>query len=295
MYASESPGNKYPREAIMRWGPVVDCTDSTFPVVGFEGEAADSGGSWQKGSSAVLLEDVYPEYLTDVNLYRCPSSATEDRTEQKNAHGDDITTKFCSAASATELGVFYGVGGIPDDGTLGGTTAGAILLMSQSYSYWGHLFDKVDDDDPMWDDALASQWVCAWFFNPCYEYWGSDGEAGWACWDNDINTTTLYGSTLAAVEGASNAPGPYGNGGSNTIYRLREGIERFLITNINNPAGSAVAQSEIPVYWDWVRGGETTQYFNHVPGGSNVLYLDGHVEFQRYPGRWPAVKWYTGA
>jgi len=22
--------------------------------------------------------------------------------------------------------------------------------------------------------------------------------------------------------------------------------------------------------------------FNHVPGGSNILYLDGHVEFQRY-------------
>ena len=22
--------------------------------------------------------------------------------------------------------------------------------------------------------------------------------------------------------------------------------------------------------------------FNHVPGGSNVLYMDGHVEFMRY-------------
>ncbi len=37
----------------------------------------------------------------------------------------------------------------------------------------------------------------------------------------------------------------YGNGGGNTIYRLREGIERFLITDINNPASNARAQSEI--------------------------------------------------
>jgi prepilin-type processing-associated H-X9-DG protein len=24
--------------------------------------------------------------------------------------------------------------------------------------------------------------------------------------------------------------------------------------------------------------------YNHVPGGSNVLYLDGHVSFIRFPG-----------
>ncbi len=24
--------------------------------------------------------------------------------------------------------------------------------------------------------------------------------------------------------------------------------------------------------------------FNHVPGGSNVLFLDGHVDFLKFPG-----------
>jgi hypothetical protein len=38
---------------------------------------------------------------------------------------------------------------------------------------------------------------------------------------------------------------PIGNGNTDTIYRLREGIERFLITDINNPAASSKAQSEI--------------------------------------------------
>ncbi len=29
------------------------------------------------------------------------------------------------------------------------------------------------------------------------------------------------------------------------------------------------------------------QWFNHIPGGCNVLYMDGHVEFIRYPDGWP--------
>jgi prepilin-type N-terminal cleavage/methylation domain-containing protein/prepilin-type processing-associated H-X9-DG protein len=68
--------------------------------------------------------------------------------------------------------------------------------------------------------------------------------------------------------------------GYETAYRLREGIERFFVTDINNPAGSSQAQSELPVMWDSVA--PMSAMFNHVPGGSNVLYMDGHVGFLRY-------------
>jgi prepilin-type processing-associated H-X9-DG protein len=27
--------------------------------------------------------------------------------------------------------------------------------------------------------------------------------------------------------------------------------------------------------------------FSHVPGGGNVLFMDGHVEFIKYPGDFP--------
>jgi len=64
------------------------------------------------------------------------------------------------------------------------------------------------------------------------------------------------------------------------VYRLREGIERFLITDINNPAASAQAQSELAVMWDQI---DDDQDFSHIPGGCNVLYMDGHVEWLRYP------------
>jgi prepilin-type processing-associated H-X9-DG protein len=84
-------------------------------------------------------------------------------------------------------------------------------------------------------------------------------------------------------------PAPIGKRQIETVYRLREGIERFFITDINNPAGSAMAQSDIPVFWDILsnpaaaEGGGGVGEFNHVPGGCNVGYFDGHVEFVRYP------------
>ena len=70
-----------------------------------------------------------------------------------------------------------------------------------------------------------------------------------------------------------------------TMYRLREGIERFFVTDINNPAASTKAQSDIPVIFDQLS--TQVDQFNHVPGGANVLFMDGHVEFIKYPGDWP--------
>jgi prepilin-type processing-associated H-X9-DG protein len=77
-----------------------------------------------------------------------------------------------------------------------------------------------------------------------------------------------------------------------TLPRLKEGIERFFITDINNPAASSVAQSNLFVMMDifadraGMAGGQSSSrgvlLSNHVPGGSNVLFMDGHVEFIRW-------------
>jgi prepilin-type processing-associated H-X9-DG protein len=72
-----------------------------------------------------------------------------------------------------------------------------------------------------------------------------------------------------------------------------------MITDINNAAASAKAQSEIFLMYDaWADNTNSSeafgvtkapgaQFFNHIPGGSNVLYMDGHVEFVRYGTRAP--------
>jgi len=111
---------------------------------------------------------------------------------------------------------------------------------------------------------------------------------------------------IASAVGSNDWVGtPYDDDGTKmttTIMRLKEGIERFLITDINNPAAAANAQSSTFVMWDaWsaassvhsVWGGAPDMgvvRFNHVPGGSNVLYMDGHVEFVKYGAKAPVRK-----
>ena len=91
----------------------------------------------------------------------------------------------------------------------------------------------------------------------------SDGAAS----DEDFTVPDAYAGTQA--------------GGGDTLRRLRAGIERFLITNVNNAAQGARASSAVPLMWDHC----TTKVvdFSHIPGGGNVLYLDGHVNYLRYP------------
>ncbi len=75
---------------------------------------------------------------------------------------------------------------------------------------------------------------------------------------------------------ATVSPG-FRNAGGSTTYRLREGIERFLITDINNPAESAKAQSSIFIMLD--NYSSLASKFNYILCASNVLFMDGHVQF----------------
>jgi len=72
------------------------------------------------------------------------------------------------------------------------------------------------------------------------------------------------------------------------IPRLRIGIERFFITDINNSAASNQAASQIPVMWDEIAVYGKASTFNHVPGGGNCVYMDGHAEFLKWPSVYPA-------
>jgi prepilin-type processing-associated H-X9-DG protein len=114
---------------------------------------------------------------------------------------------------------------------------------------------------------------------------------GWATrTDNDWLTWKMAAKAVQNANGILTGDFVINDISSNgvTEYRLREGIERFFTTDINNhPAGSAMAQSQLPVMWDIIcanPGGETggSNRFNHVPGGMNVLYMDGHVSFLRW-------------
>ena len=98
----------------------------------------------------------------------------------------------------------------------------------------------------------------------------TNGEAS----KNDYTVSATYAGTQVS--------------GGDTLYRLRQGIERFLITDINNPAGSAEASSAVPLMWDHISA--KADAWAHLPGGGNVLYLDGHVTWRSYPAeRFPVT------
>ena len=162
-------------------------------------------------------------------------------------------------------------------------------------------FDDVTDDQGNWiiieeaDEADASYGYFGWIFDKCDD---TDAqEPMYLAGTTEEGPSQLYWFTvnlMLGIEAAGNlgptdedvtVPAPHGNGNGTSVYRLREGIERFLITDINNPAASAVAQSESWIMTDALS--TEIKNYNHPPGGANVLYMDGHVEFIKYPGKQP--------
>lgn len=79
-----------------------------------------------------------------------------------------------------------------------------------------------------------------------------------------------------APAGDIKVPKGDGDGGGDTIYRLREGVDRFFVQDINNPAATAVSDARIPV-----------MISPPADGGGEVLFMDGHVQFMHYPGDFP--------
>jgi prepilin-type N-terminal cleavage/methylation domain-containing protein/prepilin-type processing-associated H-X9-DG protein len=133
----------------------------------------------------------------------------------------------------------------------------------------------------------------------CYYY------VGYGLTEDNSTINTMLAVVSSIPDGGANCRSGYDQdvtgekhtGEEVTVYRLREGIERFFITDINNPSGSSIAQSELATMWDIAYANpdlvELAKEFNHIPGGGNVLFMDGHVEFIRYPGRFPYTEFFV--
>jgi prepilin-type N-terminal cleavage/methylation domain-containing protein/prepilin-type processing-associated H-X9-DG protein len=209
MYSNESDGEKFP---TMHHYQGTDCLDF------IEGSA-----DWPV-DTAPQMNQLYPEYLTDVNVLVCPSDANPGTFQES----DVIEPCTINAAS---------------------------------YNYWGWTLGDFIFADPTTGPDLTVVTVA---------------DVNLA--DSDLLDFFNFIMTVPKVEAndASKFDEDFGQ-----IRRLREGIERFFISDINNPAASAKAQSEIWIFWDDVSAA-IPDMMNHIPGGCNVLYMDGHVEFLKY-------------
>jgi prepilin-type N-terminal cleavage/methylation domain-containing protein/prepilin-type processing-associated H-X9-DG protein len=229
-----------------------------------KGNKYPNGGIWspvQWQSSKIdgetfVLKGVYPEYLSDINVLLCPSAVGASNTAdcfEALQGGNRVEITYNMGTQTTEL-----------------NSASEFINWEQQFQFYSYSYQaRVLTHD---SDRVGLTFFLA------NNAWGSSFTA--SEYDGDFTLTDediAWGVSSNWFNGIATT----GSGGSgNTLYRMREGIERFMITDINNPAGSAAAQSTIPIMYDVFAGraGQVSR-FNHVPGGANVLWLDGHVEF----------------
>jgi prepilin-type N-terminal cleavage/methylation domain-containing protein/prepilin-type processing-associated H-X9-DG protein len=237
------------------------------------------------------LSAVYPEYLTDTKILVCPS-------DPDAAGAADIADALTTVSQAN--GNYLGADGNASLAEAGTTIKDQIeYFVGFVYSYVYYPWMVNSDHDLMamqlscWNYAIGSNQACG---NWCMDVLDTDLSLA------DVNGWDEYWWKIFVDQVPLDVSPAYRDmvvDGSQSLYRLREGIERFLITDINNPAGSANAQSNIPVMHDiitspsagtvasdndWDMSGAQAG-FNHMPGGCNVLFLDGHVEYMRYSGQ----------
>ncbi|MBI3119277.1 MAG: DUF1559 domain-containing protein [Candidatus Hydrogenedentes bacterium] len=252
MYVNESRGEMFP--------PMQGLAFYNSDGAGIDGDCVsqDEPELWPNTMS------IFPEYLTDWGVAVCPSSNDTGDPEDVVAIIRDKPGVVCDSP-------YKGQADNPGD----------------HYTYFGWLVDRADLNHPTINlnalfgvnvDMPLQLFSVLLAISPL-SYGGSGG---------------LESGPLSAAQGATarrsldqniSVSADNGNSGGESVNRLREGIERFLITDINNAAASSEAQSQVPIYWDSISSDASAgAAFNHIPGGCNVLYMDGHVEFIKYAG-----------
>lgn len=244
MYSGESPGSKY-------------------PPMQFEAK----GNHHAEIAVGPMVSAIYPEYLTDPAIALCPSDP--------NSKIEDLKDKATGAWNLAQ----------DPDG------------IDLSYAYMGWVLDKCNEGDPSIDLTTIFAIMPGLPNNLIL-----DDPNGTGPYQFISLFTATVGEVISLHHSVTDpsqalalsrrvADGdktvqpynniPMGNGGGSTVYRLKEGVERFLITDINNSSAGAIGQSSLWVMFDTIS--KNVKYFNHIPGGSNVLFMDGHVEFVKYP------------
>ena len=198
---------------------------------------------------------VFPEYVQDPNILLCPSDPElfdylTERWHCEDENGERQETEpFCPC-----------------------------VINGPSYLYYSFLIEPRH-----------------YLQSPANQFMGVVDE-DFTNWADPGFVASIQGRALAMLNAVNQSPfdaTPFSNDivfthdtlGEQTMYRLREGIERTLITDINNPQAGAVAQSSVAVIHDEMSAriaGTGATNVNHIPTGGNVLYLDGHVEFVLY-------------
>jgi prepilin-type N-terminal cleavage/methylation domain-containing protein/prepilin-type processing-associated H-X9-DG protein len=244
-------------------------------------------------------ESLYPDYWTDPNIAICPSDSRATMEGQAlwyTARMPRFINDQDYAAEIRTVSEAVTAAGQPEAGKI---CLNLKLSHPISYLYWPYAVKRTVEIVALGDVSSWSHfWDCVNRNGvnagtpPDMTQFGCINYRGIRIpeWNSiDITSSVLAGGWFWWLEGYNVVWSPDGIPLPKTMHRLKEGIERFFITDINNPAAGAAAQSSLIVMHDafgssYFRnaGSNLSLIFNHIPGGSTVLYMDGHVKFVRY-------------
>lgn len=253
--------------------------------------------SWMQGLPG---DAIYPEYQTDPAIAICPSDA-RGKWDPFVGNGTTPLTNGLSVEEDYAGMIQRDYAKVAADGypPAGKNCLAFKLSIPISYYYLGYATSTTSQVLDVW--FVLGAW---WSSQSATRFVSVNEAAAYGCKGYGLwgITGTINEKDIGSSEIAAGSPRQWGftdDGGRplpTQYLRLKEGIERFFITDINNAAGSAKAQSNIAVMWDaWASNanvfgsvsGSAVAMFNHIPGGCNVLYMDGHVGFvklnQGYP------------
>ncbi len=261
LYSSESKGGKLPATASrISWEVSKDGANRTYAnysKCGYNNPSTPVNPAGPGGGTEWVVDgpSVYPEYLTDVNVFICPSDS-KARAEVDARRWEDQSKpgQIDSCAFTAESYVYFpwALSGRPGQDYLASTADPNAGAVNQDTLFTGGFLDFG-------------------FVNAL------------------VGTVMQQVSAPSGVNYyANNLQYNNNEGQARTVYALREGVERFFITDINNVGASALAQSTLPIYGDLF--GTDAINFSHIPGGANWLFLDGHVQFVKYGTEFPVTR-----
>lgn len=223
---------------------------------------------------------LWPEYLTDWMIYSCPSDVGGGQQPLADLGAEKaLKTSFDKGGLLRKVGT--GWAGTPYP------VANKLSLVD----------NNACEADPSNCYAYGADWSYAYWavvVNPKWVAVPADANLVFSFLHNGYNSATPSlsgGGCLLNADKDFALTSAISTGEVPTFMHIKEGIERFMITDINNPAASAQAQSSIATMWDVIRNkggvgsGIAPNDFSHAPGGANILYMDGHVEFSKYPSQ----------
>ncbi|HOZ46430.1 MAG TPA: hypothetical protein PLO37_10650 [Candidatus Hydrogenedentes bacterium] len=258
---------------LKEWGQVLrmyaeEDADGKLPPIQID--LAPDGKSVD-AAAAPRLSAIWPQYLTNPAILVCPADA------------DNCVERYQD-----------------DSGHWALDEKSARRRAGDSYSYLGWTLDKCNDSDPKRDigsilemgsliGQTAPSDIDATLEGPAQLIEGLMGvvqlgiaEMGSGKTLGQIAEQLMEADVKVAKDPDGNA---LGNGGSDTIFRLRLDLRPVVAAAGGNPEDGNIQPNHIFVMFDNVAN--DPKKFNHPPGGSNILYLDGHVKFSRHPGKAP--------